>query len=215
MAYSDFETKMLDEYLDGELAPDLALRLETRLSQEPLLAQRLEKLRARHQTVRKALAEEVELIMPDSRVEYAKNRVWDNIQESLSAGTSRSWWHRGIAIPLPLLAAFGVAIIGVAGMAVTIRPDSQAQYAQRPGGAYGSQTVALPAAVGSSGYTLPMTKNGQGVTVTIQLQDLDQLLGLLESNRGTGNSNATVHLPENQLLTPVGEPLIIKASEKR
>lgn len=210
----DDKSRLIAEYLDGELPQDIRARFETALVQDASLRAAYEKARA----IKSALAGDAQSFRNnlDNREALAKDRVWEKIGSRQVPATKPSLWSRRIALPMPLLAALAFAIIGSAGLSLALQGggnDFQPALATMESPSTFSMSPSEVALPGSpSSFSMPLGSKSGGVEITIKVEDLDQLLRLLEGNRS--DRDISVQMPGSNLSEALGEPELIKASEQ-
>jgi len=219
------EDQLLMEYIDAELDAAIAVNLESQLAKDG-------QLRARYEILKKQ-REMLQLVMHTSsgigaeRIPYAQERVWERIRTTIQSRDETAirrtpFWKRVVFVPLPVLALSMLAIFGVAGISLSQlgKPGAEQALASTELPSLSSQAHSAQAAsftqiptINSPTYNLPLSGSPQGMTVTIQVEDLDQLLSIMEGDHGI--KEMIVKLPAANRLVPVGEPMLMKATERR
>ncbi len=223
------EDQILSEFIDGELPVDVAAMVEARLASDVAVRLRYEKLKS----LRDRLHGETSL--NQVRVADMQARVWHRLQRNLSPRPSRvpRWLatltdvlSARISLPMPALAGLAVVFVALGFFAV-LRPLAPASFQNLATTSGNGQAVMSIPSLGSRGIPVSemgitptalsaspaaqIGQNGTGMAVTIEVQNLRQLLGVLENNQGI--REFTIQLPQQQVLEPLGEPALLSASE--
>ena len=228
------EDQILSEYIDGELPPDLVERLNERLNRDPAFKARYEALLVLRATLKVTGAD-------NGLIADMQAHVWQRVQRRVGQRPQawHQWLsafsdalHARIALPLPALAAMLVVVLtlGIVALARNAGANGPtvAQAAVTPNassGTIGQSLVSLPSDLGTQslvssnlstvGFGLQtndaMQPENRSMEVTIQVQNLRQLLALLENNQDI--NRVTIQVPRIKNLQPYGKAIMLHSSE--
>lgn len=231
------EDQVLSEYIDGELPPDLAQRVKQRLVEDLGFRARYEAL-LNLQTVLKGnvvdqaiIADMQAHVWQRTQRRVGKRRQpWQQWLEAVSEAL-----HRRIALPLPALAAMLVVVLtlGIVALArnstgetsaVAANTNSNSSIKESSANTLSQSLVSFPSGLGtkslvysrlaSAGLGLATTDSSEyenNMEVTIQVQNLRQLLALLEHNQDI--NQVTIQRPRLQAFQPYGKAIMLRASD--
>lgn len=220
------EDLILSEYLDGELPLDIAQGLERRLQDDAALRQRL------------AALDRLRLPEPAAGafdVQAAQVRVWNRLEWSTRGKIRQStlrragdFFRRRVSLPLPAFAAMAL-VVGVLGLVAVLRGGQDGaggitDLARNETGpvmyrSLGNQAVSAAMPVAET--ALDTALNGEALAasaaansnlaVTFEVESLQELLMILEGREQI--QELKIRLPSNQEFEPMGEPVLMKASD--
>jgi hypothetical protein len=201
---------LLHEYLDEELPADLRSRVEVAIKKSSALGTIFEeeqKVRNSFKQDRKRMVEEL-----DYRMNLARERIIQDVQSPARPRARLSFWNKSLLVPMPVLAALTIAMLGIVGLGIFLRSE---RVNTMPVIAVEQPQSLSPVFVSNKGNIIKddhFTIDSKGMEVTIQVKDLNQLLAILEGS--VGKNEIHVHLPISTGLQSIGEPMLIRASER-
>lgn len=186
------ELQVLSEYIDGELPPDLKARVERRLASDPAFRAKLDGLAGLRSRMRAGAGE-------PAAWSAMQARVWERLGRHAGGRSERvSFWfgslkeaiNSRIALPLPALAAMlvvvlvagGVALGRNAGSSAAIASFDAAQPIVKQPTPLGAQALASHSLTAAGFQPDAAGASAHGMAVTIQVQNLRQLMALLEND---------------------------------
>lgn len=228
------EVQILSEYLDGELPQDLRVRVEDRLRKDPKFKATYDKLVQLREALRSAKIPSA-ISISDETLALAKGRVWEKIERSIGRKTpgvnwfakAKDFFRMSVSLPIPAFAAMLVVVLTIGVVAVArggngtgaaIAVADQNANVNLSTSSNIPTTVAsgTPVSTGDLAMLAPTPGNIQGTTsggvsVTIEVQNIRQLLALLEGSQGL--NDMTIQVPQLQPVDEYGEPVLLRGSE--
>ena len=230
------EDQILSEYMDNELPPEVAKQVEARFKLDAAFQARYQALLKLRQTLQVPILDEVLLSDMQAHVWQQVQRRLGGPQRPFQywLALAVDAMHRRIALPMPALAAMLVVVLTLGIFAISRGGQASAQnlaanqtsQTATPVSVDGNQSIiSLPSTLGSmplaskslsaAGFKLDSATSafagGRSMEVTIQVQNLRQLLTLLENNQDI--NEVTIQLPHLQTLHPLGEASLMRASD--
>jgi len=230
------EDQILSEYMDNELPPEVAKQVEARFKLDSAFQARYQALLSLRKIIQAPILDAVLLTDMQAHVWQQVQRRLGGHQRPFQHWLSLAMeaMHRRIALPMPALAAMLVVVLALGIFAIgrggqnngQIAAANQSSQIATPVSVDGNQSmISLPSTLGSmplaskslnaAGFKLDSATGafagGRGMEVTIQVQNLRQLLTLLENNQDI--NEVTIQLPHLQTLHPLGETSLLRASD--
>lgn len=185
------EKDFISAYLDGEVPSPWKERLEKSINEDPQFRELYES----HSNVHRTLGG-----LPEPDFAAARSRVWRKLEERLETVPRLEWelerkprapvvsiWRRRVAVPLPV--AVAAAAIVVLFTAFTLFRFVEGS--------------------GSNGAV--MAQSVEGLNVTVNVKDVEQLLDILNGQNKI--REVKIELPEPHQFKLMGEPLLLRASD--
>jgi hypothetical protein len=176
--------QILSVYCDGELPSPWKEKMETHLTVCTECRNRLEKYRS-------FLAAGPEEVAHNSRVEGAKNRVWQNLaslgESRIRVRSQEKLWRRSVVIPLPLAAVVAALMVAAFTLALVTRPAP----------------MMVPQEIIAANGIVP---DIQGISPVSDIRGVLQYL----SNE---DDIVILRLPESKNFVSYGEPMYVRAED--
>jgi len=183
------EKDFISAFLDGEVPSPWKERLEKSIEQDS----RFRALYESHAEVHRLLGE-----LPEPDFAEARSRVWEKLQESIESaplpvraghrpGNPVPVWRRRVAVPLPVAVAAAAIVVVFAAFTIFRFVEGS----------------------GSNGAV--MAQSVEGLNVTVNVKDVEQLLDILNGQNKI--REVKIELPEPHQFKLMGEPLLLRASD--
>jgi anti-sigma factor RsiW len=179
------DPQILSIYLDGELPSPWKEKMESHFLQCPACREKLENLKHLHELLNAGTGK--------TRVEEARNRVWQKLESGRRFRTGARLWRRRLSVPLPAAAAAAVIIALLATLWIRDERIKNRGFAQYP-----QELV---------NFAIAAEEEIPGV---IPAADINGVLQYLTSD---GADVIILRLPESRNFFRTGDPAIIRAAD--